>query len=55
LVAGVAENPRLLGIGIDDGVQKVVWAFDIRPHVLTATDTFDINSRRPEQGVPFET
>jgi cyanophycinase len=82
LVAGVVENPRLLGLGIDENT-AVVWtrdgarvvgsgavyvvdgrqvtrsnlgkarmhsaisAFDIRLHVLSEGDCFDIAARRP--------
>jgi cyanophycinase len=82
LIAGVAENPRLLGIGIDENT-ALVWqrgsfqvlgagavyvvdgreltgsnvaeaprssamsAFDLRLHVLSAGDGFDVPARRP--------
>jgi cyanophycinase len=82
LIAGVAENPRLLGIGIDEDT-ALVWqhnafevigrgavyivdgagvtasnvgtgpahsaisAFDLRLHVLSAGDGFDVAARRP--------
>jgi cyanophycinase len=82
LIAGVAENPRLLGIGIDENT-ALVWqrgsfqvlgagavyvvdgselsasnvaeaprnsamsAFDLRLHVLSAGDEFDVPARRP--------
>lgn len=85
LVAGVAENPRLLGIGIDENT-ALVWrrgwfdvigqgavyivdgagvsasnvgagsdhsaisAFDIRLHVLSAGDAYDVPARRPVRG-----
>ncbi len=82
LIAGVAENPRLLGIGIDENTalvwqrdafevigqgavyivdgaglsasnvaaapaQSAISAFDLRLHVLSAGDTFDVAARRP--------
>ena len=83
LMAGVAENPRLLGIGIDE-TTALIWrdrrfeaieagavyvvdgrgvtrsnlrtseamtaipAFDLRLHVLTARDRFDVHGGRPE-------
>jgi cyanophycinase len=82
LIAGVAENPRLLGIGIDentaliwnresctvmgsgavyvvDGLQisgsnlgsaaeqMAVSVFDLRLHVLSAGDSFNMAARRP--------
>jgi len=82
LIAGVAENPRLLGIGIDENT-GLVWqrgsfkvlgagavyvvdgsdltasnvahapqssamsAFDLRLHVLSAGDGFNVPARRP--------
>ena len=82
LIAGVAESPRLLGIGIDENT-ALVWqrdafdvigqgavyivdgsgvtasnvgsgpahsaisAFDLRLHVLSAGDGFDVPARRP--------
>lgn len=82
LIAGVAENPRVLGIGIDEDT-ALVWqhnafevigrgavyvvdgagvtasnvgtgpahsaisAFDLRLHVLSAGDSFDVAARRP--------
>jgi cyanophycinase len=82
LIAGVAENPRVLGIGIDENT-ALVWqrgwfdvmgagavyvvdgagvtasnvadgpahsaisAFDLRLHVLSAGDGFDVPARRP--------
>jgi cyanophycinase len=82
LVAGVVENPRLLGLGIDENtalawrrdgarvvgsgavyvvdgrqitrsnlgkarLQSAISAFDIRVHVLSEGDCFDIAGRRP--------
>jgi cyanophycinase len=82
LIAGVAENPRLLGIGIDENTalvwqrdafevlgagavyivdgagltasnvgtgpaQAALTAFDLRLHVLSAGDSFDVPARRP--------
>jgi len=82
LVAGVVENPRLLGLGIDENTglvwtrnsctvigsgavyivdgrqvtqsnlrsarpQSAISAFDIRLHVLSAGDCFDMEARRP--------
>lgn len=82
LIAGVAENPSVLGIGIDENTalvwqrgwfdvigagavyvvdgaglsasnvgagatQSAISAFDIRLHVLSAGDRFDVPARRP--------
>jgi cyanophycinase len=82
LIAGVAENPRVLGIGIDENTaliwqrgwfdvigagavyvvdgagvtasnvadspaQSAISAFDLRLHVLSAGDGFDVPARRP--------
>ena len=82
LVAGVAGNPRRLGIGIDEDTALIgrdrrfkvigagavyvvdgravtrsnlrtsmamteISAFDLRLHVLTANDRFDVSARRP--------
>ena len=85
LVGAVAQNPRILGIGIDENtairvtgnrsftvlgdgavyvidgagvtytniaeerVEKTLSIYDLKVHVLTQGDTFDLSSRRPHE------
>ncbi|HEX2778084.1 MAG TPA: cyanophycinase [Gemmatimonadaceae bacterium] len=85
LIGAVAQNPRILGIGIDENtailvkghrfftvlgdgavyvidgstvsytniaeerVEKTLSIYDLRMHVLTQGDTFDLSSRRPHE------